>query len=261
MNKQVWLALVLVGVVGVAVGTLFLGPSPKDRTHNAAELTGDAVTEGEADASEVLEDLNKSIARVGDFEFLFHRTIVDLGGAHPEVSNTYEARHAVTQKPIKATDIFSEQALIASFTASIHGDSYATDLETKSTFQRLKTSKSASDLNRHLAALEASTSLRASESCDGEIFTFDPMSENFAIVDYSESTGKAVVHFGVGGTSHVCDSGFPRLKLYVEVPASLKAALLEAASGKKGFLPKLSELKACDTCEPVDFDQVELSGP
>ncbi len=269
MKKQVWFALAAVAVVGMIVGVLFLRPAPPD---NAAEKPvagtdgGDSENTETADNSEgggeeVLEDTHKTIARVGEYEFAFRRNITDLGGAHPEVFNSYEAKNTAANQPLKATDVFTEASLIAAFARAVQPDDYATDPETKTGFQRLVSSKSASDLARHLSSLQASASLGAPEGCEGKPFTFDPATENFAIIDFNETTGMATVHFGVTGTPHLCNASFPRLKLVVETPARLKSAFTDALSGKNGFFPKTADLKACDTCDPIDVEKIELLGP
>lgn len=262
MKKPVWFALV--AAVGMLVGAFFFRYAPLNNAKPSASAdsanteTADNPEEGGA---EVLEDSHKTIARVGDFEFVFSRNITDVGGARPEVFNTYEAKHSATKQPLKATDVFAEAALVAGFARAVQADIYSTDPETKDSFQRLVSSNSASDLARNLAALQATTSLGSLEDCEGEEFSFDPHTENFAVIGFNEMTGTATVHLGVTGTSHLCNAGFPRLKIEVETPERLKKAFSEALSGKNGFFPKLAELKACETCEPIDTEKIELSGP
>jgi hypothetical protein len=265
MKKQAWVPIVVVTFIGVASGTFFFGVAPRDKPTVGAATSDseptDAIDASEGAPSELLEDQNKAIAQVGEYGFFFRRSVADIGGATPEVSNSYEARNTSTNKAVQASELFTESAIVAGFAEIIQSDAYAADAETKEVFHRLKSARSASELTRHLSALEASPSLKSSEGCDGEIFKFDPSTENFAIVGYDPASSKAVLHISVTGTSHLCDSAFPRLRIEVTAPPTLKSALAEALSGKKGFLPKAEDLKACDTCDPVDFNVVELSGP
>lgn len=275
MKKNAWIGIGVVAVLGAVIGVWVLsssmsGPRPNapvaetveqtaaNESADAAELV-DGEDEDAAGQADVLEHQIRKIAQVGDYEFVFNRNITDLGGAHPEVVNQYTTKNVATGKPVKATELFTESNVMSAFSGAIYDDVYGADQATAGTFQKLKTAKTHSEFTRHLASLGAEVSIHYRDACDGETFTFDPATDNFAIVGFNEQTGKASVHFAITGTSHICDAGFPRLRLEIDAPAALRAALAEAASGSKGFFPKPKDLEACDQC-PVDFTKVELAG-
>lgn len=249
-----------VALLGVIAGVfLYTRSQTNGPSSNATALNSENET-SEDSGTETIEDISRVVAKVGNFESRFYRNITDLGGAHPEVVNYYEVVDLATKKPVKASDIFGEPAMIAAFAKAIEDDTYSTDADSKKTFESLRASKNLNDLNRGLSSLEVSTAFSLGDHCDGESFVFEPDTENFAIVGYDPATNQVAIHVGISATSHACDSAFPRLKLQMAAPPALKTALQKAADGSDGFLPKAETLKACDTCDPVDFTKVGLIG-
>jgi|GEM_PF-5522879 len=252
-----------VALLGVAAGIFLYSRSqsngPSSSTGSNAAFNPESETSDDSD-TETIEDTNRVVAKVGNFESRFYRNITDLGGAHPEVVNYYEVVDLTTKKPVKASDVFGEPAMIAAFAKAIEDEAYSSDADSKKSFESLRASKNLNELNRGLSSLEVSTAFSLGDHCDGESFVFEPDTENFAIVGYDPATSQVAVHIGISATSHACDSAFPRLKLQMAAPPTLKAALQKATDGSDGFLPKPESLKACDSCEPVDFTKVGLIG-
>lgn len=251
MTKSVWVGTVAGLIFVVVLAVIFLG--------GKANRQPVAIAEPEDVDGEVLENTDRLLGNVGDYEMRLRRMINDEGGSRPMVVNYYEVIDKKTTKPVKATDLFSEESIVKALAATVNEEEYEEDPATKKAYSDLKNAKTYSAVSEAVDALQAPLYFEMGEQCR-ETLAFEPATENFAIIAYDSSKKKVALHFGVASSSHMCEATFPRLKLWVDAPEKLQPSLAEASQKIGGAFPSEAELKACEHCEPIDFTQVELGG-